>query len=98
MKSVIINNKPINLKPIDFGAICELEELGFNVTSVTKKTFSSIRCAVAFQMEIGVDEAGAEIENHIKNGGSIADFLPFLEIITESDFFQNLVQSIGKKN
>lgn len=98
MKNVVINNKTITLKPIDFGAICDLEELGFNVTSVSNRAFSSIRCAVAYQMGITLEEASAEIENHVKNGGGISDFTPFLEAITESDFFQNLAQSKVKKN
>ena len=90
MNNVIINNKAINLKPINFEALCELEELGFDVTSVSKKAFSSIRCAVAYQMGISNSEASLEIEEHIKNGGKIADFSPFIEAITNSDFFQSM--------
>lgn len=97
MKNVIINNKSIAIKPIDFGAICDLEELGFDLSNVTNKTFSSIRCAVAYHMDMPITEVNAEIENHIKNGGVISDFLPFLEAITESDFFQSLVQSTKNK-
>lgn len=93
MNTIIINKKIVTIKPIDFSAICALEDLGFDVTKVGSKAFSSVRSAVAFHMGVTLEEASAEIETHVKNGGKINDFVPLLEAITESDFFQNLAQN-----
>lgn len=93
MNTVKINNKIVIIKPIDFEAICKLEDLGFDVTKVGSKTFSSLRSSVAFHMGITLQEASSEIEEHIKNGGKVEEFAPLLEAITESDFFQNLARN-----
>ena len=87
MNNIVINNTTVNIKPIDFEAICALEDLGFDVQTIGRKTFSSIRYAVAYHMDISVTEASTVIEKHITNGGKLADFVPFLESITKSDFF-----------
>ena len=93
MNTITINNKTVVIKPINFAAICELEEFGFSVTGIKDKTFSSIRAAVAYHMGVGIDQASTEIESHILNGGILSDFFPLVEAITESDFFQNLTQN-----
>lgn len=93
MNTVMINNKVVVIKNIDFSAICELEDLGLDVSKVGSKTFSSVRSAVAFHMGISLDDAGKEIENHIKNGGKLDALVPLLEAIVESDFFQALAQN-----
>lgn len=97
MKSVIINGKTIKVKPIDFEGICDLEDLGFEISSLKKKTFSSMRCATAYQMGISLEEATTEIENHIKNGGKASDFAPFIEAIYKSDFFEALMKSMSEE-
>ena len=94
MNTIKINNKVVIIKPIDFDAICTLEDLGFDVAKVGSRTLSSIRSAVAFNMGITLQEASAEIEQHIKNGGKFDEFAPLLEAITQSDFFQNLARNM----
>jgi hypothetical protein len=91
--NTVINGKNVNIKPIDFEAICELEDLGFDINTISKKTFSNIRTAVAFHMGLSLSEASAEIEGHIKNGGKIDAFVPLIEAITNSDFFQAITQN-----
>lgn len=93
MNTIIINNKTVVIKPINFSAICELEEFGFSLTGIKDKTFSSIRAALAYNMGVNLDQASIEIENHVKNGGTLSDFFPLVEAITESDFFQSLTQN-----
>ena len=89
-KEIIINGKSYNLKKIDFSAICMLEELGFSVAEVKSKTFMSYRACFAFHSGLDLIKAGEEIEAHIKNKGKLSDFIPFLNAVLESDFFQNL--------
>jgi hypothetical protein len=93
MNTVKINNKIVIIKDIDFSAICELEDLGLDVMKVGNKAFSSLRAAVAFHLGISLTEASQEIENHVKNGGKIDELAPLLEIIIQSDFFQNLARN-----
>lgn len=96
MKTIVINGKSITTKPINFEAICELEDMGFEVLSVRRRAFSSIRSAFAYHSGFSLDEASSQIEEHIKNGGRVEDFTPFLEAITESDFFKALTQKNEK--
>ena len=98
MNNIVINNTTVNIKPINFEAICALEDLGFDVQTIGSKTFSSIRCSVAYHMDITVPEASKMIEEHIINGGKLADFLPFLEAITKSDFFIAITKGVQTVN
>lgn len=91
--TVVINNKSIRIKPINFEAICDLEDLGLDLKAVGKKTFSAFRCVLAYNADISLSEASSEIESHIKNGGKINDLFPLVEAVTSSDFFNSLVKS-----
>ena len=93
MNTTIINGKTVKIKNINFEAICQLEDLGFDVNTISKKTFSNIRTAVAFNMGISLAEASVEIEEHIKNGGKIDAFVPLIEALINSDFFQSISQN-----
>lgn len=91
MNKVKINGKEYQLKNIDFGAMCELEELGFDIKNVEKKSFSTIRALVAFTMGVSIEKAGQEIEEHLANGGKFDDFAPISQSFSESDFFTKLL-------
>lgn len=86
--SIIINSKEYKVPKFDFEAICELEDLGLDFTSIQSKSFSSIRTLVAYVLKTDVKEASKVIEQHIVNGGEITDFTPLLEALGKSDFFQ----------
>jgi hypothetical protein len=89
-KEIIINGKEYKLKPIDFNAICVLEDLGFSATDLKGKTFSSIRACFSYHAGIDPASASKEIEAHLKNKGKLEDFTPFIQSVVESDFFQSL--------
>ena len=89
MKKITINSKDYNIdKVIDFNGICELEELGLSLTELRKSKMTSIRAMLAYMGGIDTDTAGAEIMEHLKNGGSLEDFAPLIDCLVESDFFQ----------
>lgn len=93
METIIINEKEYKLKQINFGAICQLEKLGLSITSlqnIQENYFSAIQSLTAFVIGCDKEKASEEIENHIAKGGSLNDFTPLFEMITNSDFFQNL--------
>ena len=58
---------------------------------------TSMRALLAFVAEVSTDEAGGEIMEHLKNGGSIADLAVLIDYLTESDFFRATRQSSEKE-
>lgn len=98
MKKITINSKDYNLdKVIDFNAICELEDLGLSVPALKKSSMSAFRALLAWFGDITVEQAGAEIMAHLRNGGSFDDCAPLMEAFVESDFFRATQQSVEKK-
>lgn len=85
-----INGKTYKLKEVDFDGICVLEDLGFSVSEIKGKTFSSIRACFAYHADLDLVTASKEIEEHFKAKGKISDFNPFIEKVVNSDFFQSL--------
>ena len=89
MKKITINSKDYNIdKGIDFNGICELEDLGLDLSNLKKTKMSSIRALLAYVGGMDTDTAGAEIMEHLKKGGSFEDFTPLINSLVESDFFQ----------
>ena len=89
MKKITINSKDYNIdKVIDFNGICELEDLGLDLSNLKKTKMSSIRALLAYVGGMDTDTAGAEIMEHLKKGGSFEDFTPLINGLVESDFFQ----------
>lgn len=91
-KSIIINSKEYEVPRMDFGTICQLEDLGVDFQNLQGKSFNLIRGLVAITINCGAKKATNEINEHIKNGGSIDDLTPLIEAVFESDFFQNLTK------
>lgn len=89
-KNITINGKEYQLKPIDFNAVCQLEELGFSVADLKNRTFNAIRSCFAFHSNLDLEKSGKELEAHLKNGGKQQDFATIIQVVIESDFFQNL--------
>ena len=99
-KSVTINGKNYEVKEIDFNAICELEECGVSLGDLSvfkKKPFTLYRGCFAYHSGLEMEQASKEMENHLVNGGTFEDFIPFVEALTESDFFDKLAKSQAKK-
>lgn len=92
MKKITINGKDYTLKPIDFGAMCELEELGLDISNIQKQTFKTVRALASHTMGVDVDVAGNEIQAHIVGGGKIEDLKPLFDNLLDSDFFQHISQ------
>lgn len=90
MKNIIINGKKYEIRPIDFNAICALEDKGFSLQDAAKQSMKTIRALVALVMDCDIDKAGNEVEQHIANGGKFSDFAVLIENLTESDFFRNI--------
>lgn len=93
MGIIKINGKEYKIKEINFGALRELEKVGFNINTLknlTENYWGALSSLVAFTIDDKQEVADKEIESHIANGGSIDDFAPLFDSITDSDFFRNL--------
>ena len=98
MKKITINSKDYKIdKVIDFNGICELEDLGLDLSNLKKTKMSSIRALLAYVGGMDTDTAGAEIMEHLKKGGSFEDFTPLINSLVESDFFQATRQPSEEK-
>ena len=98
MKKITTNSKDYNIdKVIDFNGICELEDLGLDLSNLKKTKMSSIRALLAYVGGMDTDTAGAEIMEHLKKGGSFEDFTPLINSLVESDFFQATRQPSEEK-
>ena len=92
-----INNKSYKRKPLSFNVICQLEDLGLDITQMDTKSMSMLRGYLAICMNTTVDKAGEELEKHCINGGDVNELLDsFGKAVEESGFFQAL--STPKKN
>ncbi|MBO7132249.1 hypothetical protein J6V85_03290 [Candidatus Saccharibacteria bacterium] len=90
---MVINGKEYQDKNIDFNFICNLEEAGISLEGLDKRPMSFIRFYVAHCMGVSVEDAGAEMEQHLIDGGDFADIMKiFTEKMNESDFFQAMIR------
>lgn len=86
---MIINGKEYKVKEISFNTMCELEDNGVSITDMDKKPFSVIRGFLAVIMGVDNNTAGKELNEHIKNGGSIEELATEIsKLVENSGFFQ----------
>lgn len=86
-----INGIEYRNMPLDFNAVCKLEDMGVDITNVEEKSMTTARAYAALCMRKPVTVAGEEIEQHVMNGGSInVIFEAFAEEVQKSGFFQAL--------
>lgn len=77
--------------PLDFNAVCKLEDMGVDITSVDEKIMSTARAYAALCMRKPVSVAGQEIEKHVMNGGTLNEiYEAFGAEVEKSGFFQAL--------
>lgn len=95
-RNVTINKKAYGVKEVTFDAVCELEQLGvsiFDFSNLKGKMFTLSRGCFAFHSGLTLEEASVEIQEHLLNGGELGDFEPFIEAITQTGFFDQLLKS-----
>lgn len=90
VKKITVNGNEYTLPKIDFDAVCELEELGFDFSKVDKKMMSTGRALLAFVMKTDIHTAGKEFEKAMKadNNSMQTIMVPLFNMISESDFFR----------
>lgn len=92
---MVINGKEYKNIPVDFNTVCKLEDMGVNITDMDGKVMTVARAYGALCMRKTIEAAGREIEEHVKNGGSLNPiYEAFAAEVEKSGFFQALrVQS-----
>lgn len=94
MKKFELNGKKYTVVPMTFNTVCSLEEQGISLEEFSNKKLSFLRAYVAIAANIDADEAGIEIERHLKEGGNLNGIYELIgEQIEESDFFQSLAKT-----
>lgn len=86
-----INGIEYRNAPLDFNAVCKLEEMGVDITNVDKNVMTTARAYAALCMHKPVAVAGAEIEKHVMNGGTLNEiYEAFSAEVEKSGFFRAL--------
>lgn len=93
-KEIVVNGKKYKLPKINFMAVCELEDLGFDFSKLDKKMMSSGRALLAYVMKVDLETASKAFEKHLETdpNGFQNIFVPLFNMISESDFFQRMAQ------
>lgn len=77
--------------PLDFNAVCKLEEMGVDITNVDGMVMTAARAYAALCMRKPVSVAGQEIEKHVMSGGTLNEiYEAFGAEVEKSGFFQAL--------
>ena len=86
-----INGNEYKAVPIDFNAVCKLEDMGVDISNIDGKIMTVARAYAALCMRKPLEVAGKEIEKHVQNGGSLNTIYEvFAKEVEKSGFFQAL--------
>ena len=86
-----INGIEYKNAPIDFNAVCKLEDMGVDISDIDGKVMTVARAYAALCMRKPLEIAGKEIEKHVQNGGTLNEiYEAFAAEVEKSEFFQAL--------
>lgn len=91
-----INGKEYEEKEFDFAALAKLEECGcsFEDLKEVEKPMALVIGLVAWILDCKKKKAVEEINEHIKNGGSLAELYNILDSAKDSDFLKALMKQM----
>lgn len=91
MRTFILNGNEYIAKPFDFNMVCDLEDMGISLEEAHEKPTAMVRAYVAVCIGRNKEFAGAEMEQHIINGGSFAEIMGIMsDEMDKSDFFRHI--------
>ena len=89
-----INGKTYTAAPFNFNTVCDLEEMGMSLSSVSKNPMTAVRAYFTICSGGNKERAGNEIEQHVINGGDLSVIVEAMNKEMEaSDFFHALNKS-----
>lgn len=91
-----INGKEYEEKEFDFAALAKLEECGCSFEDLVEveKPMALVIGLVAWILDCKKKKAVEEINQHIKNGGSLAELYNILDYAKDSDFLKALMKQM----
>ena len=92
MNSVVINGKTYDVPKLDFDTVCQLEENGISLLAMNEqnpKIATMLRAFVAWIIGGSPRQASTEIQEHLENGGNIADLLTAITTALNDSGFSN---------
>lgn len=99
MKKFTVNGKEYSAKAFDFNTVCDMEDMGVQVSEMSKKPMASVRAYFALCSGSGVVFAGKEMEQHVAKGGVFEEIIAIMdEEIGKSDFFRALRERAEKED
>ena len=94
-----INGKEYNSVPLDFNAVCDIEDMGISITDYGTKNTGLMRSYLSLCSGLPLRQAGTEISAHIIGGGTLDEFSEvFGKEAEKSDFFQALTKRENPEN
>lgn len=92
MKEFTLNGKKYDAIRITFNDVCDLQDMGVDLTKITKlNALPTMRAIISLAFGKDRELAGQEIEQHIINGGSIEDLTEIVkDAVEDSGFFKAL--------
>ena len=98
MKKFDINNKSYVASDFDFNFLCDLEDMGVSLDSMTEKPISAVRAYFSKCSGLTPENAGKEIEAHLIGGSKLDDIMEAMsEKMNESDFFRAISKTEEEK-
>ena len=94
MRFITVNGQKYKARPMDLNAICDLEDMGVQLSDWNRKRMSFIRGYIGICMSTDMYTAGEELQKHLMNGGTIEEVSKVIaKEVEESDFFRSLQQN-----
>lgn len=98
MRTFTVNGKEYNAKDFGFNLVCDLEDMGVSLEEMKKKPLSVVRAYFGMCAGVSKENAGKEMEEHMKKGGKLDDIMDAMaEKMEESDFFRSLSENAEKE-
>ena len=90
-----INGKEYEEKEFDFGTLAKLEECGCTLEDLeeVEKPMALVIGLVAWILDCKKKKAVEEINQHIKNGGSLKELFEIINTAKDSDFLKALMKN-----
>lgn len=93
MNTFTLNGNTIVAKEFDFNTLCEFDDHGVSIQDVGSKPMAFVRAYVACCMNVSLEKAGQEINDHVVNGGKLDDIYNAINKELENSGFFRAMQA-----
>lgn len=97
MNTFNINGTTVTAKTFDFNTLCDFDDYGISIQDIGNKPMAFVRAYVACCMNVSLEKAGQEINNHVVNGGKLDDIFDVINKELENSGFFRAMQGEPEK-